>query len=219
MVPRVGRPSLLIRAAVLGSVLGASVVVACGNTSSDGSSSGTSGTDPVDGGKDRRLPAPLHPAASCAVTIDSPEVLGRAHVPEGTPLTYNSNPPSSGDHYPVWANFQEFTTTPDDGYLVHSLEHGAVELLYNCTGAACPPILDALRKIRDAVPTDPICTADVRVRIIIAPYPKLDVPVAASAWGFTYKAACVDVPTLTQFVKDNYGLGPENICAAGRTVF
>ena len=138
------------------------------------------------------------------------------HVDAGTPLTYNSNPPSSGNHYRDWANFQEFKTTVPDGNLVHSLEHGAVALLYKCEGAACPPIIAALEKIRDGVPTDPLCTAAIRVRIIIMPYPKLDVPVAAAAWGFTYKAACLDVPTLTQFVKDNYGQSPESICAPGQ---
>ena len=140
------------------------------------------------------------------------------HIPEGTPTTYSSNPPSTGPHYPVWANFQELKVTPDDGYLVHSLEHGAVALLYKCDPAspACATTIEALRKIREAYPTDSSCDPSIRVRILIAPYPKLDVPVAAAAWGFTYKADCGDVPTLTQFVKDNYALGPENLCAPGR---
>jgi hypothetical protein len=54
-------------------------------------------------------------------------------------------------------------------------------------------------------------------RLPAIPFPRLDVPVAAVAWGITYKAECVDVPTLTQFAKDNYAMSPENICAAGRT--
>jgi hypothetical protein len=212
---------LVRQALVLGSVgivLGATAT-ACGGSSSDASSSGSSGTASSSGGTARRprLTAPLHPAASCAVTIDSPELLASPHIPEGSPTSYNSNPPTSGPHYPVWANFKELTVTPDDGYLVHSLEHGAVALLYKCDGAACPTIVDALRKIRDALPSDPLCDPSIRVRIVIAPYPKLDVPVAAAAWGWTYKADCVDVPTLTQFVKDNYANGSENLCAPGRS--
>ena len=217
MVSRVSGASLLVRAVVLGSVLGAAVLVACGGSSSN-AGDGTSGSAIDDAGKDRRFIGQMHPAASCPVTLESFDTSGtRNHVPEGTMVTYSSNPPCCGDHYPVWANYQEFTVTPDDGYLVHSLEHGAIELLYKCTGAACDPILTELRKIRDAVATDPACDPSVRVRIIIAPYPKLDVPVAASAWGFTYKAQCVDVPTLTQFIKDNYAKGPEDLCAPGRT--
>lgn len=166
-----------------------------------------------------RLAAPLHPPASCPVTIDTPELLAGIHVPEGTAITYSSNPPSSGQHYPQWANFQEFSVTFDDGYLVHSLEHGAVALLYKCeaTAPGCAQTIDSLRKIRDSLATDPSCDPSIRVRVIIAPFPRLDVPVAAVAWGITYKADCVDVPTLTQFAKDNYAMSPENICAPGRT--
>jgi len=203
----------------LAGVFAVSLVVACGG-SSDGNEASSGGTPVGDAGKDRRLPGPVHPPASCPVTLESPDTSGGGmHLPEGTPITYNSNPPSSGPHYPVWASFKEYTTTFDDGYLVHSLEHGAVALLYKCDPAtpACKTTIDGLRKIRDAFPTDPSCDAMTRVRIIIAPYPKLDVPVAATAWGFTYKADCLDVPTLTQFVKDNYALSPENICAPGRT--
>jgi hypothetical protein len=187
-------------------------VVACGGSGGDDAS------PTGDAGGDRRLPGPIHPPASCLVTIDTPEPLTAMHVPEGTVITYNSIPPCSGSHYPVWANFQEFTQPLDEGYLVHSLEHGAIALLYKCDPAApgCAQTIEALRKIRDSQPTDPTCDASIRVRVVIAPFPKLDVPVAAAAWGITYKAECVDVPTLTQFAKDNYARSPENICAAGR---
>lgn len=162
-----------------------------------------------------RLDAPYHPDASCPVTIESPELLSVKHVPEGSTITWNSNPPSSGDHFPVWAAFQEYTSPVPRGYLVHDLEHGAVLLLYKCD-PACPAIVDELRKIRDALPSDPLCAPDVRVRVILAPDPDLDVPVAAAAWGWTYKAQCVDVPTLTQFARDHYAQGPENVCSQGR---
>jgi hypothetical protein len=191
------------------SLAAGALVLACG---------GTTDTDPLNSPRGSgRLPAPLRPAASCEVIIDTPELLASPHVVEGTTITYNSNPPSSGPHYPEWANFQEYTAPLEDGYLVHSLEHGAVALLYKCDGAACAPTADALRKIRDSLPTDPACDPAIRVRVVIAPDPKLDVPVAAVAWGWTYKAQCVDVPTLTQFAKDRAGKGPEDFCAAGRT--
>ncbi len=189
-------------------------VLACGSSSSANANSG--GTD---AGADRHLSGPIHPAASCPVTIETPDLLPAMHVPEGTVITYDSNPPSSGPHYPIWANFQEYMVPIDDGYLVHSLEHGAVALLYKCepTAPGCAQTIDALRKIRDSLPTDPLCDASIRVRVIIAPFPRLEEPVAAVAWGITYKADCVDAPTLTQFAKDNYDKGPEEICAPGRT--
>jgi hypothetical protein len=205
LIPRVAL-SVVVGLAV------SALVLACGGSSDSGSGS-------ADAGVDRRLPGPIHPAASCLVTIETPELIPGTHVPEGTVITYNSNPPSSGPHYPVWANFQEYSAPLDEGYLVHSLEHGAVALLYKCdpTTDACKPTIEALRKIRDAMPTDPTCDPSIRVRVVIAPFPKLDAPVGAVAWGITYKAECVDVPTLTAFAKDNYARATENICAPGRT--
>lgn len=163
-----------------------------------------------------RLAEPLRPDASCPVVIETPEPLASPHVPEGDPIQYNSNPPATGPHYPVWANFQEYGQPVARGYLVHSMEHGAVLLLYKCEGAACDPIVSELRKVRDAIATDPSCDPSIRVRVIIAPDPELASPVAAAAWGWIYNAQCVDVPTLTQFVRDRYAKGPENFCTAGR---
>jgi len=217
MVSPVKRPSLLLRSLALGGLGTAALVMACSDSSdNDAGTTPTGEAGLVDRG---RLAAPLHPPASCPVTIDTPELLAGIHVPEGTAITYSSNPPSSGQHYPQWANFQEFSVTFDDGYLVHSLEHGAVALLYKCSPeeASCAPTIEALRKVRDAVATDPKCDPTIRARVVVAPYPKLDVPVAAVTWGWTYKADCVDVPTLTQFAKDHYNQGTEDICAAGRT--
>ncbi len=174
----------------------------------------------TDAGRVDRLPAPLHPSASCPVVIDTPELLPSPHVAEGTPITYNSNPPTSGPHFAMWANYQEFTTPVPRGYLVHSLEHGGVLLLYRCADAAsCPDVAAGLRKVRDAVPTDSRCDAATRARVVIAPDPGLDVPVAAAAWGWFYKADCVDLPTLQSFAKDRYARGPEDTCAPGQTAF
>lgn len=154
-------------------------------------------------------------AAACNVRLDSPPLMESPHVPDGMPVAYNSNPPSSGPHYGSWANFQEFTQPVDDRYLVHALEHGAVLLLYDCEGSACAPIVAALRAIRDAVPTDPLCDPSIRVRVILAPRPGNDDPVAAAAWGAIYRATCVDTRSLLRFVVDHYSKAPEAFCTPG----
>ena len=155
---------------------------------------------------------------ACGARIDVHPPTDSAHVPEGTPIEYGSNPPSSGKHYPVWANFEEYASPVEDGYLVHSMEHGAVLLLYDCDGpSTCPLLVEALRAVRDAVPTDPQCDPSIRVRVILAPRPSLDVPVAAAAWGFTYRADCVDAPSLGAFIDAHYAKAPENFCAPGRS--
>jgi hypothetical protein len=194
----------------------AAFVLACGGSASDdGDGDGVHGMG--DASIDRaRFTQPLRPDASCEVVIESPALLESPHVPEGTAIGWSSNPPSSGPHFPVWAAFKEYDEPVGRGYTLHSMEHGAVVLSYKCDGAACAGIVDGLRKVREAVPTDPACDPQTRVRVIIVPDPALDVPVAAAAWGFTYKAQCVDLPTLTDFARTYYRQGPEDTCAAGR---
>jgi hypothetical protein len=160
---------------------------------------------PVDGG-------------ACNVRIDAVPVVDSPHVPDGTAVAYGSNPPSSGPHYDRWANFQELTQPIDDGHLVHSMEHGAVLLLYKCQAqdAACDALVAQLRAVRDAIPSDPLCDPAIRVRVIIAPRAANDVAVAAAAWGNVYRADCVDAASLTSFVNAHYAKGPENFCVPGQ---
>lgn len=191
------------------------VASACG--SSDGGAP-SSAADAAVVDERQRLDAPFHPDASCLVTIDEPPIVAALHVAVGTPVHYQSNPPSSGPHYPYWAAFQSFATPVDPRYWVHDLEHGAIVLLYKCDAAdGCPGVVAGLRGVADALPDDPLCNkaAGVRVRVVLTPDPDLDVPVAASAWGWTYKAACLDVPTLTSFALEHYAQGGENLCVNG----
>lgn len=58
--------------------------------------------------------------------------LGRGHMPIGEKVEYNSNPPASGKHYEDWVRSGVYDVPKDDGYLVHSLEHGYVIMSYNC---------------------------------------------------------------------------------------
>lgn len=162
--------------------------------------------------------APVVDAGPCNARIDVIPVAASPHVADGTPIAYASNPPSSGPHYSTWANFQELTHPVDDGYLVHSLEHGAVLLLYKCEaeGAECDALVAALRSVRDSIATDPTCDPSIRVRIIIAPRAANDVAVAAAAWGNIYRADCVDPVSLATFVSDHYAKGPEDLCVPGQ---
>jgi hypothetical protein len=196
-------------------------VAACGGN--DDSSDMNPTTSPDGGGGSSPAvcpdppPAPQKPAAFCDVSIVvSPVSPTIRHVPEGTAIQYCTNPPSGGDHFPVWAAFQEYDKPIDWPYLVHSMEHGAVVLLYKCD-PACPEIVDVLRKVRDEAAADPLCAGQATPkRIIIAPSPTIPTKVAAAAWGAAYTADCADQPTLAAFVRDYYAKGPENFCSPGR---
>jgi hypothetical protein len=75
-------------------------------------------------------------AAGC-VTIDTPQSISwastnRQHVSGGTKVSYKTNPPSYGAHYPAPAHdgIYPASQTPQTGYLVHAMEHGRVEFQY-----------------------------------------------------------------------------------------
>lgn len=160
---------------------------------------------------------PLFGADACTVT----EVMNIAetsatHLAPCTPIAYATNPPSGGDHWPVWAKFQAYTTPVPREMYVHDLEHGAIVLLYKCPDA-CPEIVAALAEVLGSI-TDPACSGGPAARMVLTPDPLLDTPIAAAAWGATYTATCVDVASLKAFAAAHYGKGPEDTCADGLDV-
>lgn len=133
-------------------------------------------------------------------------VLGRTHVPVGTKVTYNSNPPTSGDHYATPQNGGVYDNPIPDGYLIHSLEHGYVIISYNCGFAknknAC---LSFVNQLKQKVNSDSL-------KLILIPRPVLDVNFALTAWGridkFNTSVATMD--RVNAFVNVFRGAGPEN---------
>jgi hypothetical protein len=141
------------------------------------------------------------------------------HVDECSTVIYNSNPPSSGNHYATWAAFQSYDQPVPRGYYVHCLEHGAVALLYNCPDG-CPDDVARFKALAAAAPHDVRCDGDefhaeFHRRVIITPDPKLDVRFAASAWGFTLKAPCVDEASFAAFLAAHTGHAVEDFCNDG----
>ena len=69
--------------------------------------------------------------AGCTLTTEPDE--GADHVTrEVTAADYGTNPPTSGMHNPEWASDQIYApgNTPDLGTLVHTLEHGRIDIQY-----------------------------------------------------------------------------------------
>jgi hypothetical protein len=70
-------------------------------------------------------------AAGC--TLSNPAFEGATHEEKDfKPSDYKTNPPTSGTHYPDWYDdgVYEPGTTPNLGKLVHTLEHGRIDVQY-----------------------------------------------------------------------------------------
>jgi hypothetical protein len=156
------------------------------------------------------------PVGLCAAVEQQHGIEGQVHVPECTTIAYGTNPPSSGNHYGAWAAFKVYSNPIPPGYWVHNLEHGAVVLTHNCEDG-CGGDVAAAEAMLNALPADPLClsTATVPRRTIMTPDPELDVPFAASAWGYTLRANCFDAEAFRSFIDRHYGAGPEGVCAGG----
>lgn len=192
----------------------------CGGTTID--------PPPVDGGSDASpggVVETLNPDAeplpgeeTCEVVKTTAiAVTSAVHLDYCTAIAYSTNPPSGGDHWGTWAAFKEYSAPIPREVYVHDMEHGAVVLTYKCA-SACPEVVQMLREVVAEATSDPLCVQQAgghAARLIITPDPELDTPIAASAWGATYTATCIDKASLAAFVAEAYGKGPENICAPG----
>ncbi len=155
----------------------------------------------------------------CELTECAPALEQGLHAEPCEKLTFSSNPPTSGTHYDVWANFAKYDRPVPRGFLLHSLEHSGVVLSYNCAeaeaaGLDCDGLVASLDDFYDAWPSDPLCTASPH-RLIVTPDPELDAPFAAAAWGHYLKGTCFDPELVSGFIQAYYGKNYENICFAG----
>lgn len=161
---------------------------------------------------------------ACNVVTRAHPLGAPTHVAQPLPASdYSSSPPSSGSHCAVWGRYGAYTDAsplPACNF-VHNLEHGAVVVLYNCPDG-CDDVVTALEEAIDAAGPDPDCAQSGGKRVVLTPYADMKAEVAASAWGFTFTADCLDEAAsaaLTAFIQDHWGSrgqAPEaTICAQG----
>jgi len=152
---------------------------------------------------DRRASAELREtltAGSCDVDqrTDPTAAAGQNHV---AAPTFAVDPPAGGNHLAGAARggVYDGTAVPDDGLLVHSLEHGYVVLWHQSD------LPDEQREQLAAV------EAANRGDVIVAERPMLPVPVAATAWGQRLLCGQSETVALERFVDAYVGKGPENV--------
>jgi hypothetical protein len=163
-------------------------------------------------------PALPDASAACGTTVAGFPLAQAAHVTLCSDVVYDTNPATSGQHYPTWAAYKTYTTAVRHGFLVHNLEHGAIVISYNCGDEPCDAELAELAAFLAARPADPICSPPVTQRVVVTPDPDLDVRFAAAAWGFALRSDCFDLGALQVFMNEHYADAPENLCGDGLDV-
>ena len=116
--------------------------------------------------------------------------LGNRHIRVGTSgaVTYNTDPPTSGPHYPTIVHWGVHRRPIDRGFQVHNLEDGGVLVQYNCRD--CP---DLVKKLESVVRRYPKF-------VVLAPYPSMKHRIALTAWGKIDTLETFDEARVTGFI-------------------
>lgn len=126
--------------------------------------------------------------------------IGREHVPEGTDVKYNSNPPTSGPHYSEWAAEKFYDKEIPDGHVVHNLEHGDVWISYHPRVSS--EVKEKLKKFAGS-------------KVIITARSKNDSDIAVVVWArldqFNIENSALDETRISDFIKRYVNRGPEKI--------
>jgi hypothetical protein len=110
-------------------------------------------------------------------------------------VDYPQDPPAGGPHAPAWQKCGAYDAPIRNENAVHSQEHGAVWITYQ------PDLDKAEVKALDKL-------AETR-SVLVSPYPDLEDPIVASAWGAQLRLESADDPRIGAFIERYAGNGPE----------
>ncbi|MBI3967404.1 MAG: DUF3105 domain-containing protein [Chloroflexi bacterium] len=132
-----------------------------------------------------------------------------SHVAEGSQLTTANRPPSSGMHYPTIQAYGVYEDEVPAGRWIHTLEHGAVAILYNCSGGArgCPELVEQIKQFYSSAPRSKYNS----VKILATPFSQMDHKIAVVAWGRIDEFDAWDADRVSRFYKRFVDRGPEDV--------
>lgn len=133
------------------------------------------------------------------------------HVPPGSdPGPFNSNPPTSGQHYgqEYDAGFYEpedpeAQTEYPEGHLIHNLEHGYIIFWYNCA------LLDEIgcRDLKDQI--QGIMAEFNNFKVIGFPRSSIEAPLVMTSWGRLQSFETFNADQASDFINRNRNRAPE----------
>lgn len=124
-------------------------------------------------------------------------ILGTEHIPVGASHpAYNSNPPTSGWHYPQPANWSVYQQELVDEQVVHNLEHGGIWISYKDIDQETKSNLEAIGKRYSG-------------SVVVAPRSLNDAKIILASWGRLEKLESFDEARIVDFIKANKNKSPE----------
>lgn len=144
-------------------------------------------------------------------TVDF-SIVSQVHIAEGTNGSeFNSNPPSSGPHWPSPAAKGIYDTPLPDERTIHNMEHGYVWIAYIPAKSGSDATAEAqkeglseedVNKLKDIVKADDY-------KLIMTPRAANDTKIAMVAWGRVLKLDNLDEQKVKDFIRTYRNRGPE----------
>lgn len=135
--------------------------------------------------------------------VERVEDMGdRSHLPEGQTFDgYNSNPPTSGPHAPIWAPWGVSDLEVPKEVAVHNMEHAGVVVWYNCRGGPEPLDNDGCTRLRnDLAAIVEAAVADGKF-VLMTPYSGMDHRIALTSWNYIDAFDEFDAERVRMFIK------------------
>ncbi len=134
-------------------------------------------------------------------------------VPDGEPISYLNNPPTSGAHYATLAPYIDSLEVIPRGNWVGNLEKGGIVVLYRPDAPA--ELIQTLHDVYATIPNYWQC--DDNNLTLLTPDPGLpwDMPWAVVAWDLYMTGTCVDDWALRAFILENRFTRPTSTCEQG----
>ncbi len=133
-----------------------------------------------------------------------PAQYGR-HIDPSQTGNWQTDPPNSGDHYPILAPWGFSDRQIPPGNWLHNLEHGGIAVLYNCP-EGCPDDQEKIKRFRSSAPPDGTFH---EVKIVATPYPVPGHRFALMAWGWRLFLDSWDANQARKFYNSHLNQGPE----------
>lgn len=132
--------------------------------------------------------------------------LGHQHVADGARVDYPSYPPTSGAHWPHWANWGVHPVPVPEEAFVHNLEHGGVVLLYRCA-RRCPEVEREVAATFQLLPPSKYG----HVKVVVSPNERITTRFALLAWTRLDEFDVFDRERVLRFVLAYQDRGPEDV--------
>jgi len=202
----------LVFGVVLGIVVVAGIALAVSGVVGGGGDSGANPSKPAAQSDLPKLPqqqtADINAAAKAAgCELSNPAIEGRTHEQKDFKASdYKTNPPTSGNHTPDWYEDGIYNPgdTPKLGMLVHTLEHGRIDVQYKKgTSAEDVSKLEAF-----------LGETDGYHMLLFENTTGMDAAVAATAWGHSLTCSEINDSTwdaLRTFRTTYIDKGPEAV--------